>query len=61
MRYGGKMHKIMDLPNNTVMDDIVKLSDMFKHPIAIKLRNNLELWLDDCKKTRGFEETPAPG
>lgn len=55
------MYKIMDLPDNTVMDDIVKLSDMFEHPIAIKLRNNLELWLDDCKKTRGFEETPAPG
>ncbi|MDP2365189.1 MAG: hypothetical protein Q8M94_15655 [Ignavibacteria bacterium] len=41
------MRKIMDLEDNTTMDDLVRLSEMFRHPIAVKMRKNLELWIED--------------
>lgn len=45
------MRKIIDLPDGTTVDDLTRLSDRFKHPIAIKLRRNLELWCDISQKS----------
>lgn len=47
----------MNLPDGTTMDEIERLASMFRHPIAIKLRRNLELWSDEYReqKTTGLE------
>lgn len=49
------MRKIMNLPDDTTMDDLSRLSDMFEYPIVVKLRRNLELWSDEYQKTTGLE------
>lgn len=42
---GGKMRKIMDLPDGTSVVDLEKIAVVC--PIAIKLREKRELWADD--------------
>lgn len=51
------MRKIMNLPDGTTMDDLELFTAMFRHPIAVKLRRNLELWSDEYQyqKTTGLD------
>ncbi len=45
------MRKIMNLPDGTTIDDLEEWSSRFFSPIAVKLRRNLELWIEDYEKT----------
>ena len=41
------MRKIMNLPEDTTIDDLNKIASWFNIPVAIKLREHLELWVED--------------
>ena len=53
------MRKIMDLPENTTMRELEWWASVFRHPIALKLRKNLELWIDDGHKNAEVEKIKA--
>lgn len=40
------MRKIMNLPEDTTIDDLNEIALWFDMPIAVKLREHVELWSD---------------
>jgi len=41
------MRKIMNLPEDTTIDGLFNIASWFNIPIAIKLREHVELWVED--------------
>jgi len=41
------MRKVMNLSQGVTLEQVEILASMSVHPVAIKLREHLELWIDD--------------
>lgn len=44
------MRKALNLPDGTTLSELEWWASIFKYPIAVKLRKNLELWIEDGER-----------